>query len=112
MDRIVSAIFSIALVVSFIWALRTLGRIRRDQLALFRELDRVAKELGVPPRQQPMVSCPGCRTRYTPELTGCPRCGRVKPESVTLVLVDVPAGEHAIDAVSEDRSSASASPAI
>jgi hypothetical protein len=110
-DRILSGSITIAVVASAIWAVRSLGRIRRDQLALFQELDRVATALGVPPRRQPMVPCPRCGTCYAPDLTGCPRCGRAKPKNATPVSVHVSASQYALDAIPKDRATSAASPA-
>jgi hypothetical protein len=84
-------------VASYIWILRTLAQLRRDQVVLFAELDRIADFLGVPARRQLMVACSHCGSRYQPNLTGCPRCGHRKPDDLQPEAVVVGARDHSLD---------------
>ena len=99
MPNLLSLAVTIGFFGALAWSLRTLARIQQDQAALFSELERIARALGVPPRQQPMISCPRCNSLYAPSLTGCPQCGSAKPRSPAMVLVPVPAADHTLELI-------------
>ena len=92
---LLNAGLALAYFIAFIWILRTLARLRRDQLAIFSELERISDAVGVPPRRQLVIACPQCGTHYSPELTGCPHCGRAKPANAQPESVVVPGGRDA-----------------
>lgn len=92
---LLNAGLAIAYFIAFIWILQTLARLRRDQLAIFSELDRISAAVGAPPRRQLVIACPHCGSRYSPELTGCPHCGRAKPANAQPESVVVRGGPDA-----------------
>jgi hypothetical protein len=72
---------SIAFIVGIVWALNTLGELRRGQRQLSQDLAHLAEALRIPLRSdEPIVTCPRCGAHYAADLTGCNVCGRAKPK--------------------------------
>jgi hypothetical protein len=75
----------------FGWIHREFGRARRDRAAMVAELERIASALGQPARTQPMIRCTKCGTFYGLGHSGCPACGKAKPEDATPIPIRVSA---------------------
>ena len=92
---LINLAFSIAFIATLLSIVKTLAQLRRDQAALVREVERIGQFLGVPVQRQLMIVCTHCGTQYQPDLTGCPHCGRAKPDHVQPELRAVEVRGHA-----------------
>ena len=73
--------FLVSIVAGFCWALSALAELRRGQARLQRDVDRIARAMGVSPApDRAVISCDRCGAEYSAELTGCEQCGRAKPK--------------------------------
>jgi hypothetical protein len=84
---LVNSAISLALVVAFFWALSTLADLRRGQVQLQEEIDRIIEALGLPSRRaRAAVRCEHCGAVYLDTLPECYRCKRPRPANAVRIM--------------------------